>query len=408
MITAVVPAGGLARVGGKFATYSSYGEMLDELGTLVGGLNIYAPIIELGYPEYEYHADHALDPRHCRVIPLPAHPRGDPSLAILRNYALQFKVFLRDVRGWRRALIYSPSVTASLATMAWRMMHARPQVAVAYVWGDWQQLARVLPQRGTLRRLLDPIQRRMLLKQEKWLVHHADVTLVAGPALLRKYADIGRMVSETTPMIKMEQLATLRPLTSRTGNRLLFVGRLVPGKGLEILLQALALLKSSVPAASLRIVGGGDPQYVSELSRMALRLGIRDAMEFAGVIPNGSQLWREFEEAKALVCPSLSEGFPRVLYEAMALGAPIVSTAVGGIPDLLTDGVHALLVPPANAERLADACKQVLSDVVLASRLTEASHSLFASVQRRAAGVSPARRIAELLETGGSTQEKRC
>src|SRR5207249_2564024 len=105
----------------------------------------------------------------------------------------------------------------------------------AYVWGDWQQLARVLPQPGPLRRLLDPMQRRFILMQEKWLVRHADFTLVAGPALLRKYSKLGRFVAETVPMIKMEQLATVRSLNGRPGSRLLFVGRLVPGKGLEVL-----------------------------------------------------------------------------------------------------------------------------------------------------------------------------
>jgi glycosyltransferase involved in cell wall biosynthesis len=405
---AVVPTGGLARVGGRFGTYSSYGEFLDELGAIAGGLTVYAPVIERGYPEYEYHADHLLNPQYCRVIPMPSHPRGDPSVAIIRNYAVQFWTFLRDVRRWQRVLIYSPSVTASLATVAWRVARAHPQRVVAYVWGDWQQLAPVLPQRGVLRRLLDPMQRRILLMQEGWLVRHADATLVAGAALLRKYAEVGKVVTETVPMMKMDQLMVGRAPSDRTESRLLFVGRLVPGKGLEILLKALALLKSSVPTASLRIVGGGDEQYVTELTGIAHGLGVGGAIEFAGVVPNGSQLWREYEEAKLFVCPSLSEGFPRVLYEAMALGVPIVSTAVGGVPNLLTDGVHALLVPPGDAERLADACKQVLSDVGLASGLAKASHSLFTSVQQNAAGMSPAKRVADLLDRGGSTLANPC
>jgi glycosyltransferase involved in cell wall biosynthesis len=206
----------------------------------------------------------------------------------------------------------------------------------------------------------------------------------------------------------MDQLIVGRAPSDRTEGRLLFVGRLVPGKGLEILLKALALLRRSVPTASLRIVGGGDEQYVTELIGIAHGLGVGDAIEFVGVVPNGSELWREYEEAKLFVCPSLSEGFPRVLYEAMALGVPIVSTGVGGIPDLLTDGVHALLVPPGDAERLADACKRVLSDLGVASGLAEASHSLFASVQRKAAGVSPAKRVADLLDRGSSAPATPC
>jgi len=250
------------------------------------------------------------------------------------------------------------------------------------------------------------MQRRLLLMQERWLVSHADVTLVAGPALLRKYAHVGKMVIETVPMIRMDELRKARASKSRTGSRLLFVGRLVPGKGLEVLLEGLALLRRFVPAASLRIVGGGDPRYVGDLNDMALRLGVLDAVEFVGVVPNGSQLWGEYEQASLFVCPSLSEGFPRVLYEAMALGTPIVSTAVGGIPDLLTNDVDALLVPPGDAERLADACKRVLNEAALASRLAEAGASLFAGVQRRAAGLTPARRMAELLNPVASTTKQ--
>ncbi len=402
MTIAVVPAGGIARKGDQFATYSSYGDFLNELGALVGGIQIYGPVIEQGYPEYEYHADRVLNPQYCKVTPLPSHPRGRPGLTILKNYAIQFKAFLRDVRRWHGVLIYTPSVTASLAVIAWRMRRADPQPVVVYVWGDWKQLSAVLPQRGILRGLLDPIQRRVLLLTERWLVRHANVALVAGPALLRKYGAIGRTVIETVPMIKMSELATARPLGERTGKQLLFVGRVVPGKGLETLLHALARLRTPCPSATLRIVGGGDPQYVSDLKAIAARLGVDDIVEFAGVIPNGEELWRQYQEARLFVCPSLSEGFPRVLYEAMALGTPIVSTAVGGIPDLLTDGVHARLVRPGDAAELADACSELLNDDGLASRLVQAGRSLFRGVQAKAAGLSPAKRVAEFLISGSS------
>src|SRR5712692_7779284 len=269
MTVVVVPAGGLAKVGGSYATYSSYGRFLDDLGARAGGLELYGPVIEPGYPEYEYHAAHVLDERFCRVIPLPAHPRGDPRAGILKNYTGQLRIFLRDARQWRHLLVYTPSVTAALAVLAWRVLRARPTVAVAYVWGDWQRLADVLPQPGVLRRLLDPIQRRFILRQEDWLVRHADATFVAGPALLRKYDHVGRVVTETVPMINLEDLAPVRQAKRRVASRLLFVGRLVPGKGIETLIEALALLKRSIASVSLRIVGGGDPHYVSQLAGIA-------------------------------------------------------------------------------------------------------------------------------------------
>src|SRR6266581_3033172 len=209
--TAVIPAGGLARVRDRFATYPAYGSFLDELGEIVGSLTLYAPVLEPGYAEYDYHAAYVLNPKWCQVIPLPAHPRGEPGLAFLRNYSVQFRTFLREVPQWRRALIYTPSATASLAVTAWRLTRAHPDRAVAYVWGDWQQLSAVLPQRGIARWLLNPFQRRIILRQERWLVEHADVTVVAGPALGGKYQAVGKRVVETVPIIKMGELKNPRP-----------------------------------------------------------------------------------------------------------------------------------------------------------------------------------------------------
>jgi len=398
MTVAVIPAGGLAKVGASYATYPSYGELLDELAVRVGGLEIYGPVIEPNYPEYEYHSAHLLNPCHCKVIPLPAHPRGEPRARILKNYTAQFLIFLRHARSWRRVLIYTPSITAALATLAWRVMHASPRVSVAYVWGDWQQLAEVLPQRGALRRVLDPVQRRVITHQEAWLVGHADATLVAGRALLRKYRDLGKMVTETPPMIRLGELAGLQPSSGQRGSHLVTVGRLVPGKGIETLLEALLLVRREVPSARLRIVGNGDSQYVSELKAISARLGLINAVRFEGIIPNGEQLWSVYRDAGLFVCPSLSEGFPRVIYEALALGAPIVSTTVGGIPDMLSDRVHALLVPPGDAPTLAAACVTVLNDSSLAQRLARAGRALFEDVCRRAVGAGPASRLAILLD----------
>jgi len=404
--TAVIPAGGLARVRDRFATYPAYGSFLDELGEIVGSLTLYAPVLEPGYAEYDYHAAYVLNPKWCQVIPLPAHPRGEPGLAFLRNYSVQFRTFLREVPQWRRALIYTPSATASLAVTAWRLTRAHPDRAVAYVWGDWQQLSAVLPQRGIARWLLNPFQRRIILRQERWLVEHADVTVVAGPALGGKYQAVGKRVVETVPIIKMGELKNPRPTVGRIPNRLLTVGRVVPGKGVEVLLKTVSILRRSTPV-TLRIVGGGDPGYLRHLAHFAASAGVQDAVAFAGVLPNGPQLWREYQEAAVFVCPSLSEGFPRVLYESMALGTPIVSTAVGGIPGVLANGEQALLVRPGDAEQLAQACQRVLSDPDLASRLADEGRALFDRIELAAAGESPAMRIARFLTAPESPTESR-
>ena len=154
---------------------------------------------------------------------------------------------------------------------------------------------------------------------------------------------------------------------SGEGPVVLFVGRLVPVKGVDVLLQAMARVN-----ARLAIVGTGPQEQ--NLRQLAVVLGVRAS--FFGALPH--------EQLRVLYAPSdclavssvvLSNGYadgrPTVLPEAMASGLPVVATRSGGIPDLIHDGENGLLVPPGDAEALADALNQVLNDKDLHRRLAE-------------------------------------
>jgi glycosyltransferase involved in cell wall biosynthesis len=86
-------------------------------------------------------------------------------------------------------------------------------------------------------------------------------------------------------------------------------------------------------------------------------------------LPNGEPLWDRMRAADMLVLPTLSEGTPHVLVEARANGLPCISTTVGGVPSMVTDGYDALLVPPKNARALAHAIERVVGDAELRRKL---------------------------------------
>jgi glycosyltransferase involved in cell wall biosynthesis len=150
---------------------------------------------------------------------------------------------------------------------------------------------------------------------------------------------------------------------------LLFVGRLRIRKGVEVLLEALAGLRGCSPATVLKIAGDGE--HRAALERRTDELGLRDAVAFLGGCA-GPRVRALLRGAAALVVPSIYEGMPLVVLEAMDMGVPVVASAVSGIPEVVVDGETGWLVPPEDPEALGRALAEVLGDPGEARRRGEA------------------------------------
>ena len=148
--------------------------------------------------------------------------------------------------------------------------------------------------------------------------------------------------------------------------QILCVARLVPQKGLALLLRALAILTSRGVEPELELVGDGPCR--PELEQLAGQLGVRDRVRFFG--PGSQDQIRAAYGAATVFClPSLIEGLPVVLMEAMACERPVIATAVAGVRELVRDGDTGLLVSAGRADELADALQRLLSDAALRDRL---------------------------------------
>lgn len=145
------------------------------------------------------------------------------------------------------------------------------------------------------------------------------------------------------------------------------VGRHVPEKGYRHLIDAAALLEETKPGVHWVLVGDGELR--SELVAQAGRLRLASRVHFTGPRDDVADL---LTLADVFVLPSESEGFGRVLVEAMAMARAIVATKVGGIPDVVVDGETGLLVEPANPVALAHAVRRLLDDPAGAARLGSA------------------------------------
>jgi len=148
-----------------------------------------------------------------------------------------------------------------------------------------------------------------------------------------------------------------------------FVGRAIVDEGLVELGQARARVLAHTPA---RLVVCGDGPALAEARRIAYQTGISQAVEFLGW-QSPADVQHVLERADVLVLPSVREGFPSVLLEAMAAGLPIITTPVGGIPDHLHEGTHALFVAPGDVPALATRIVALLDDPTVRARLGTAN-----------------------------------
>jgi glycosyltransferase involved in cell wall biosynthesis len=142
---------------------------------------------------------------------------------------------------------------------------------------------------------------------------------------------------------------------------ILYVGRLERSKGLHYLIPAFARVLSSVPDATLAVVGRGSAEYLRELRLSAKSAGVSDKVVFTGRIPQ-EVLPHAYAACALVVLPSLMEGFGISLLESMASSRPCVATRVGAIPEILRHRETGLLVKPADSRELGDAMATLLAD----------------------------------------------
>ena len=137
-----------------------------------------------------------------------------------------------------------------------------------------------------------------------------------------------------------------------------FAGRLTAQKSLDIALEAVA----ATPEARLVVIGEGPER--ARLERLTSELELNGRVQFTGPRPRAEVL-AALSSATAALVPSSWENLPHAAVEALAVGTPVVATAVGGVPEVVHDGENGLLVPPGSPDALAAAMARLVADVEL-------------------------------------------
>jgi glycosyltransferase involved in cell wall biosynthesis len=276
-------------------------------------------------------------------------------------------------RGARRrlaAVLKAPSALIRTARLLWR---EKPDVVNLHYFDDvWLYFLWL--------RLVIPF--KLVLS-----VHGDDVRGIDGPknvALLRKYAGYYDRLVFCSSAFRDEVISSVEPLWRTTTviangvdvtaqvqprvDSIICVGHLFPAKGVDILIEAFDLIAAEFPRYSLDIIGAG--QESDALRATVRKSGLTERVRFRGALRRDDVL-ALVAGARVFCLPSRREAFGLVLLEAMAARTPIVATRTGGIPEVVRDGVDALLVSPESPTELADALRRIIRDPSLARQLAE-------------------------------------
>ena len=298
------------------------------------------------------------DARFCLFRPLPLGKLEGAAF-----YALLPLRVSRELRAFRPdAVLVQGGQETSLVLLGRALARSRAKV-VLDVHGDWRAPTRLYG--SPWRRVFGPVGDalgRIAVRRADAVRTISDYTSglvraegVEPAAVFPAFVDLDPFLdSEPTPLPQ-------RPLA-------LFVGVLERYKAVDVLAEAWRRAASRVPEAELRIVGRGT------MTRVVERLVAESAgrVTWTPSVP-GDAIASALDAATVLVLPSRSEGLGRVVVEAFCRGRGVVGSRIGGIPDLVTEGETGILVPPEDADALADALVRVLSDRPFAERIGAAA-----------------------------------
>lgn len=343
------------RVGEQYYLNRTYGREVESLLPYVEEVILCNPVAPASSVEGLLPS-----PPRVSVRPLPYYRRWTESYRII---PLAIPVLQQAIRQSDLIYVRMPS-PLGLVSFVLSRLFGKP--VVLHIVGDQRQQYEASHYRGVMGGIA-----RFVVEFNEWstqrMVNRA-LTIVQGEELVRKHKRNGNRVVNLTrsPISVGDVVERTRPIGDRP-LRLVYVGALLEKKGVGDLIQALPTLSLAGVDWRLEIIGSG-PQELA-LQKVVEEAGVGKAVEFLGAILSEEELFRHFRQADVCVVPSRSEGMPRVLLEAMAAGAAVIATRVGGIPGIVREGENGLLVSPGTPSEIAEAILRLTRDPILFERL---------------------------------------
>jgi len=332
-----------------FDTYGPFARYLNGLARHFEQVTVFAPTTA----EDTYFSGHRLSADNLTVVPLPffmTHAQA------YRHALSLWRAFRRHARG------LDAVIARGTAPLAYLLYLLTPKAApfVYHFASDPFEIIRTSPKyrgpKGWFARAAYgvefAIQKRILRR---------NFAFASGQAVRERIRQITPNVQGVVTSALVEEDYFARDDTCRDGPiRLLYVGYLRPEKRVDDLLRAAGILCDR--GVEVRVDIAGEGEIRGGLEKLAEELGLSGRVWFHGYVRMGPPLNALFNSADIFVLPSISEGSPKVVLEAMAHSLPVAATAVGNVPEMLAEGTRGVLVPPLAPEKLADGINRLIDD----------------------------------------------
>lgn len=322
--------------------------------------------------------------KNARVIYLPAGPPKHLEPDDIYRYVPQFS---RDVLNFAEKhhlkydIIYSHYWISGAVALTLREAWQVPIVQMFHTLGHMKRrIANTREDQSNQTLIPPPSDQRVTVETQ--VMNEADCLIAATHAervqMLMLYRADRRRIEILPPGVNLQKFRPMYSLEAklRVGiapqqKLLIWVGRVEPLKGVDLIVKALAILKSATPETIKDVVIhviGGDPdtsspdnEEMEHLQALCAELGLNDLIKFVGA-KSQSELAYEYNAAEALIMPSDYESFGMVALEAMACGTPVIASEVGGLAFLIKDGLTGFHVPTREPAALAERIYRLLCD----------------------------------------------
>jgi glycosyltransferase involved in cell wall biosynthesis len=336
--------------GKTFDTYGPFARYVKELAKHFEEVVVFAPTTE----QPGYFSGCPLDSPNVKVAPLPFFLTH---LGAMRHAPRIATIFRKHSRNLDAVTCRG---TAPLAYLLWWFTRRR---GVPFVYQFSSDPFEVMAHSPKYRGLYGVFARAAYAVEfqiQKYIMRR-NYSFAAGSALTRRLRRFSPNVEPVISSALLPEDYRLRDDCCRHRPvRLLYAGGLRPGKGLETLLEAGKALRQSGRDAVLDLAGDGPLREF--LADQAGAMGIAEHVNFRGTLVMGPELNDCYNAADIFVLPSVSEGSPRAVLEALAHSLPVVATPVGNIPEMLDDGRCGVLVPVGDAAALAAGISRIIDD----------------------------------------------